>query len=132
MGIEDDDLPAAQCFEGNSNLLITPAWRLPRSIGHLSDAKTFVRERVAEEYGVEVGQITTLGGKYHPTPGATPEIVHPLSAEVLSERAGRRALSWVPLSQLVERASALRDGHLRIAAIRAAHALDVGGPDTRR
>ncbi len=124
MGLEDDDLPAAQCFEGNSNLLVTPAWRLPRSIACLSDAKVFVRERVAQEYGLEVGQVTTLGGKYHPTPGATPEIVHPLAAEVLSERVGLRPLSWIPLSQLVARAHELRDGHLRIAAVRASHALE--------
>jgi len=32
-------------------------------------------------------------------------------------------LKWVPLKQLVDRRAALRDGHLRIASLRAAHAL---------
>ena len=28
-GVDDDDLPAAQLFTGNSNLLVAPAWRIP-------------------------------------------------------------------------------------------------------
>lgn len=126
MGIDDDDLPAPQCFRGSSNLLVAPAWRLPSTARGIDDAMGFVRERLRVEYGVEVGALFTLGGKYHPTPGATPELVHPFAASVVGESPGARKLLWVPLTELVAAARQLRDGHLRIAALRAAHALGLG------
>jgi hypothetical protein len=36
IGIDDDDLPAAQCFHGNSEILVAPAWRLPREVASLT------------------------------------------------------------------------------------------------
>jgi SAM-dependent methyltransferase len=126
LGLDDDDLPAAQCFVGNSNLWVTPAYRLPAHVGDMAGARALLGQRLAAEYGLELEQLVALGGKYHPTPGATPEVVHPFAASVRSERAAPRQLAWTPLDELLAHASALRDGHLRIALWRVAHALGVG------
>jgi hypothetical protein len=124
LGLDDFDLPAAQCFEGNSNILVAPAWRLPRALDSLLATQAWLRARLAEEYGIECGTLWELGGPYHPTPGATPEVVHPFALEVTAERAsGARRLTWVPLGALVADSALLVDGHLRVVALRAAHAL---------
>ena len=36
IGIDDHDLLAAQSFYGNSNILVAPAWRLPRKIASIT------------------------------------------------------------------------------------------------
>jgi hypothetical protein len=125
IGIDDDDLPAAQCFHGNSEILVAPAWRLPREVASLTPARAWIRARLEEEYGVACGEAWELGGRYHPSPGVTPEVVHPLAIEVVGERAsgGQRALTWVALRDAVANRADLREGHLRIAVLRAAHAL---------
>lgn len=129
LGVDDDDLPAPQCFDGRSDLLVTPAWRLPRAVDSLRGLSRFVRERLLAEYGVSVwGSEVALGGSYHPSPGVTPELVHPLAVAVADEAPGAlRALTWVPLADAVRRREALLEGHLRVVALRAAHALGVIG-----
>lgn len=130
VGLDDDDLPAAQGFLGNSELLVTPAWRLPQEVRGLEASRTFARERLAAEYGVEVGAVWELGGRYHPSPGVTPEVVHPLAVEVAALRPGApSALRFVPLRAAIEGRGKLRDGHLRIASARAAHALGLFSRD---
>jgi predicted O-methyltransferase YrrM len=129
LGVDDDDLPAAQCFHGNSEILVAPAWRLPREIATRAAALTFTRERLRDEYGVEVERLHDLGGRYLPSPGMTPEAVYPLAAMVRAvHEDAPKALRWVRLDDAAAEASRLVDGHLRIAALRAAHAcgLDVG------
>ncbi|WP_437278743.1 methyltransferase domain-containing protein [Sorangium sp. So ce375] len=136
LGVDDDDLPAAQSFSGNSGILVAPAWRLPRSVGTLAAAEAFVRERLLVEYGVQVGAAVELGGVYRPSAGLTPELVQPLAFVVSAAPAAAAAvpdlaqasaaaqrLSWVPLTDLVAGREHLPDGHLRVAALRAAHAL---------
>ena len=125
LGIDDDDLPAAQCFTGHSELLMTPAWRLPKGNTRQRAAREWILARLAAEYGIDAGEVWTLGGSYHPSPGSTPEVVYPWAVEVRATRGAGRALHWVALHELVEHRAALRDGHLRIAALRAAHALGV-------
>jgi SAM-dependent methyltransferase len=125
MGIDDDDLPAAQGFSGNSNLLVTPAWRLPRQIAGVCAARAWVGDRLADEYGVAASNVWELGGPYRPSPGLTPETVFPLALEVASVRADRRPLRWLPLRLLVGQRASLHDGHLRVLLLRAAHALGV-------
>ncbi|MGE3456963.1 MAG: trans-aconitate 2-methyltransferase [Kofleriaceae bacterium] len=125
LGIDDDDLPAAQAFDGNSNLLVAPAWRLPHHLTSLTPARDFVLARLAEEYGVSCGRSYELGGRYHPSPGVTPEVVYPMAFEVLNEQPSVRQLAWVPLADVVAHRSLITDGHLRIVALRAAHALEV-------
>ncbi|WP_437833288.1 methyltransferase domain-containing protein [Sorangium sp. So ce1153] len=145
LGVDDHDLPAAQSFSGNSELLVAPAWRLPRSARSLADAEAFVRARLEVEYGVQVGEAVELGGAYRPSAGLTPELVQPLAfvvAAVAQEAAApaapapaaaappgapapasARRLHWVPLTSLVAGRERLPDGHLRVVALRAAHAL---------
>lgn len=123
IALDDDDLPAAQCFEGHSELLVAPAWRLPRDVTRLRDAEAFVRDRLARELGVTGGPLIELGGRYHPSPGVTPEVAHPFALAVDAEVPAAREVKWVPLSDAVTGRAALRDGHLRVIALRAAHAL---------
>jgi SAM-dependent methyltransferase len=125
LGIDDDDLPAAQCFHGHSELLVAPAWRLPRGVRSMTPARAWALERLKGEYGVSCGEDWELGGRYHPSPGLTPEVVYPIAVEVTAEGAAPRALRWVRLRDAVENVADLRDGHLRIVALRAAHALGV-------
>lgn len=122
LGVDDDDLPAAQCFSGNSQLLVAPAWRLPVEVSHVDAARRFARERIEGEYGLRVGATAELGGRYHPSAGLSPELVFPLAVEVLDARDARR-LVWFPLREVARPRPALVDGHLRITALRAAHAL---------
>ncbi|WP_428268134.1 methyltransferase domain-containing protein [Haliangium sp.] len=123
IGLDDDDLPAAQSISGNSNLLVAPAWRLPTEISSMTPARAWLAERLGREYALELGELATLGGRYHPSPGATPEVVHPLAAEVIAEGSDGRAILWTPLRELLRDDSLLRDGHLRVVAWRSAHAL---------
>ncbi len=124
LGVDDDDLPAAQCFVGQSEILVAPAWRLPHGLDTLRAARSFAAERLRDEYGVEASSVQELGGRYLPSPGMTPESVHPFAAVVrrLHQGAPKR-LRWVKLDELARRAGVLADGHLRIVALRAAHAL---------
>lgn len=123
LGIDDDDLPAAQAFNGNSQLLVAPAWRLPHSVTSLEQARTWVLARLAAEYGADGGEVWELGGPYHPSPGVTPEVVHPLAIEVRAERPAPRRLTWIRLADVPHNLGDLLDGHLRIVALRACHAL---------
>jgi len=127
IGLDDDDLPAAQCFEGHSELLVAPAWRLPRAIASMTPARAFVRDRLEAEYGAKTGEAWELGGRWHPSPGATAEVVHAVALEVTEETAAARRLHWVTLADAVAHRSALRDGHLRTVTLRAAHGLGVLG-----
>lgn len=122
-GIDDDDLPAAQCFSGSSAVLVAPAWRLPQDCTTLRDAEAFGRARLLQEYGVESGPLVELGGRWLPSAGLGPEVCLARAAPVAAVTAARRALSWVPLAELVRHAEALPEGHLRLASLRAAHAL---------
>jgi len=127
LGVDDDDLPAAQCIGGHSSILVTPAWRLPRSVATMTPARAWIAARLTAEYGLTLGRAWELGGRYHPSPGSTPEVVHPIAWEVLAEgqteTLAPRTLTWVPLDALLRHPSLLVDGHLRVAAFRAAHAL---------
>ena len=129
MALEDDDRPASQCHDGHSEILTTPAWRLPSTLSTRRGLRDFVRERLRGEHGVEVGEIWSLGGRYHPAPGLTPEVVHPVAVEACSVSTGgaESSLSWVPLVDLCEARDLLVDGHTRIVALRAAHALGLLG-----
>ncbi len=122
LGIDDDDLPAAQCFTGNSELLVAPAWRLPHHTRGWLAAHDFLRKALDSEYGIRAGRIRELGGRYVPSPGLSPEVVYPVAVEVTGEVAGTRALRWVRLSELEARSDSLADGHLRVIVHRAAHA----------
>ncbi|MCA8921365.1 MAG: methyltransferase domain-containing protein, partial [Planctomycetes bacterium] len=123
LGLDDDDLPAVQAFLGNSQLCVAPAWRLPAEVTSLTPARAWLRARIAQEYGLRCGRIAELGGRYHPSPGVTPEVVYPFACEVEGELERRdRELAWVPLEEAVRERGLLPDGHLRVVSLRAAHA----------
>jgi ubiquinone/menaquinone biosynthesis C-methylase UbiE len=123
LGVVDDDLPAAQCFVGNSQLLVAPAWRIPRDVASETSALGWVLRRLTEVYGVTVGRAFGLGGRYYPSAGMSPEVVHPVAIEVLADGPGGEPIHWVTLASVAHHRGALLDGHLRIVAFRAAHAL---------
>lgn len=122
LGLQDHDLPAAQLFEGSSRLLVAPAWRLPHAVRMQRALVEWVDARLAAELGVTPVASWTLGGRYHPSAGVTPEVVYPRAVEVQ----GDGQLLWVPLADVVAAEDRLTDGHLRVVALRAAHALGVG------
>jgi SAM-dependent methyltransferase len=129
LGIDDDDLPAVQCFLGNSQILVAPAWRLPRVVSEMTAAREWVRARVEREHGVGCEDVWELGGRYYPSAPVTPEVVHPVAMHVTrhEDGAGKRALKWVTLKDAIANLSDLTDGHLRVVALRAAHAVGLLG-----
>lgn len=127
IAVDDDDLPAAQAFNGNSALLVAPAWRLPFSVTSLSEMKRWLVGRIDVEYGLRATSVRELGGRYHPTPGLTPEAVYPVAIEVDELRPPPPNLHWVRLRELIDDERAMLDGHLRVVAFRAAHALGLLG-----
>ncbi|MBK7707740.1 MAG: methyltransferase domain-containing protein [Acidobacteria bacterium] len=126
VGIEIRDLPAPQNFTGNSRLACVPAWRLPRSIKHKFDLEPFVRERFPMDFRVPAKRVWELGGAYFTSAGITPEIVYPMAVEIDADELGTSDLKFIPLADLIERESEIRDAHLLVALNRLAHALGVG------
>jgi hypothetical protein len=125
LGIDEDDLAAAQCFSGNSNIVVAPAWRIPLAVRSTAAAHAWIAERLSNEYGVESGRTWELGGSYYPSAGMSPELVYPIAVEVLRVANAPRSLIFVSLAELVARRTELQDGHLRIVVLRAAHAMGV-------
>lgn len=123
IALDDDDLPAAQSFSGNSQLLVAPAWRMPKDMRTLTPALAWTRDNITRVYGAVPGRCWELGGRYHPSLGATPEVVHPVAFEIDEEHSSPRNLYWVRLEEVIEHRAQLQDGHLRIVALRSAHAL---------
>jgi SAM-dependent methyltransferase len=123
IGIDDDDLPAAQSFTGSSAVLVAPAWRLPRAVAAITPACAWVRARLEDEYGLALGGTWELGGPFRPSAGVTPETVYPLAVEATGAGGRGRALHWVDLRDAVAHRATLRDGHRRVVLLRAAHAL---------
>lgn len=134
LGLDDDDFPAAQCFHGASEMLVTPAWRLPcevlAAVAPIRATQAFVRERYRSEHGLEIEEIVELGGRYFPSAGVTPEVVHPWLVVIAGLAPGvspKRRLRFVPLADAVTRSDELVDGHLRVAVWRAASMLGLVG-----
>lgn len=127
IALDDDDLPAAQSFNGNSELLVAPAWRLPFAITTPRAMHSWVLERIDGDYGLRGTAVWELGGRYHPTPGLTPEAVYPLAIAVEQRGEQPANLHWVSLRELVATEEIMLDGHLRVVAFRAAHAHGILG-----
>ena len=125
IGVDDDDLLAAQCITGNSQLLVAPAWRIPKDAGTITPALGFALDRLSREYGVTASGHWPLGERYHPSAGVTPEVVHPYLVAASAVQQAPRALRFVDLGELVARRGQVADGHLSVVMLRAAHALGV-------
>jgi len=129
VGVEHRDLPAAQSFGGSSNLTAAPAWRLPPTVGRLSEVPTFLDEALGREFNLRGRRAWELGGSYFPTSGVTPEVVYPFVVEVEAgenlDSTPDKTLHFIPLPELTGQLDLLQDAHLLIATCRLAHALGV-------
>ena len=127
IALDDHDLPAAQCFTGNSELWVTPAWRLPVHIQGRRGSRDWLKGRVEAEYGLKCGKLWELGGRYCPSAGCTPELVMPMAIEVIKGDGHRQGLRWIRLADFVRHRADFPDGHLKVVGLRAAHALGIMG-----
>ncbi len=124
MALDDHDLPAVQAFDGQSAVLVTPAWRVPGEVQGRLATWRWVQQQLREEYGLHAARCGYLGGPYHPSAGLTPELVTPLfTSDTTVVAASRRTLHWVRLRELIAERDKIVDGHTRIASLRVAHAL---------
>ncbi|MBN2802118.1 MAG: hypothetical protein JXR91_03390 [Deltaproteobacteria bacterium] len=123
LGLFDEDLPAAQSFTGNSNLWVTPAWRLPVETDTMFKALPWIKNRLLMNHGLKTGKCWELGGNYYPSSGSTPEKVTPLCFEVLKENSSNTPVTWIRLMDLLNSITEFQDGHLRIVTFRISHAL---------
>ena len=134
LGVSQEDLPAAQAFNGHSNLRVAPAWRLPKSTEpyRTASALAFLEARLLEEHAIALEPHSGyavrhggLGGSYFPSAGLTPEWVYPfwflLPPSPASE--ATPGLEFVPLERLVSELAELEDAHLRLLVLRSAHAV---------
>jgi hypothetical protein len=125
VGVEHRDLPAVQSFSGSSSIAVTPAWRLPASVKHLSEIPQFIEAALQRDFKLRAGRAWELGGSYFPSSGVTPEVVYPFAVEVEPGQEPVSALQFIPLNEITAKAHLLQDAHLLIAAYRLAHALGV-------
>lgn len=127
VGVESRDLPAPQIRMGSAEHITIPCFRLDRSTSDLKQAQGEARARLLIEFGLEVRGTEPLGGKFFPSPGVVPELVYPIIAEVDLESSSpqdhQSGLKWIPMKELLENHSMVRDGHLLTALFRGAHAL---------
>ena len=117
VGLDLEDLPAAQAFSGSSRHWIAPAWRLPAGVASLTQARNWLNGALESEYGVGIADWAALGGPYFPTPGLTPELVYPVAARVEMHRPG--SLHFFALEALMENWRHISNGHLRCLLLRA-------------
>jgi len=122
VGLETRHLPVPQIHEGDARILTAPAWRLPRQVETLDQAKLLL----AASFQAPVSAITPLGAAYFPSAGMTPERVYPFVVG-LTEGTAKTPYDFVPLTQVKRNLHRLRDGHLLIAAMRLLHALGLWG-----
>ncbi|MBI4749961.1 MAG: methyltransferase domain-containing protein [Acidobacteria bacterium] len=125
LAVQHRDLPAAQCFTGNSMLVVAPGWRVPFEITTQWELPTFIKANLKREFGVTARMIQELGGPYFPTPGATPEIVYPFAVEVTAQSLEESSLHLVGINEFVSQLESIEDAHLLIVGLRLAHALGV-------
>jgi len=123
IGLEVRDLPAVQAFSGRSRIITTPAWRLPKTINHLSEVSGFVQEAMKQHFKISVRGIWELGGAYFTSPGVTPEVVYPFAVEVEASEAKESSLRFIELEEIKSQMNLISDAHLMIAAYRLIHAL---------
>lgn len=127
IGLQARELPAPEVHGDGARLWCVPAVRLPRDKARLSDAQSFAEHRLAEEFSLAPRQAWSLGGRYFPSIGVTPEVVHPYALEVdaRSLEGGSDALKWFSLSDVVNARVHLRDAHTLVSVLRLAHALSL-------
>jgi hypothetical protein len=123
VGVELRDLPAVQSFSNSSRIATVPAWRLRRSVKHVMELPSFLKERMLHDFKVRVREVWELGGAYFASPGVTPESIYPFVVEIDGLTLGGTDLSFIAVNDLKDRVDQIQDGHLMIAACRLIHAL---------
>lgn len=126
IGVERRRLPAPQLREGDAEICVLPAFRLPPAI--LTPEKA--AEYVAAKFLQPRRAVAKLGEGYFSSLGMTPERVYPYAVILdgmsdvfqLSEM-----LEFVPLREIFAQLERVRDAHLLVSSLRAIHALDLWG-----
>jgi hypothetical protein len=121
VGLEMRDLPAVQQQMGSSCFLTLPTTRLPRGVRTMEEARKHGLDTLSRVYGLSTTTITSLGGKYAVSPGATPETVYPFLVEVNLAKTNHDSLKWVRLKDLVPLLPKFHCAQLITSAYRAAH-----------
>jgi hypothetical protein len=128
IGLELRDLPAPQLHGYSSSFYAIPAYRLPKEIQSIEGAGSFISERMSRDFGVLIEQPKTLGGRYFPTAGLTPETVYPFFTECFEESAVSEPLHWFKLTDVVQSLGYIRGGHTLTGLNRISHALGLLQP----
>ncbi|MDF3025035.1 MAG: hypothetical protein K0R10_2396, partial [Alphaproteobacteria bacterium] len=126
IGVERRHLPAPQLREGDSEICVLPAFRLPAAIATPEKAAEYVAAKFLQPRRA----VTKLGEGYFSSLGMTPERVYPY-ALVLDSMSDvfqlSEMLEFVPLREIFADLEKVRDMHLIISSLRAIHALDLWG-----
>ena len=115
------DLPAVQQQMGSSSFLTVPTARLPRGVRTMEEARKHGLDTLSRVHGLSTTNITSLGGKYAVSPGATPETIYPFLVEVNLAKTKHDSLKWVRLRDLVPLLPKFHCAQLMTSAYRAAH-----------
>jgi hypothetical protein len=86
LGVDDEDRPAAQCFDGHSNLIVAPAYRLAHDVGSVSAIKRVLRSRLAESSVSKWERSGSLAATTTPLPERLPKAVYPMAVEAMGDR----------------------------------------------
>jgi len=126
IGTERRRLPAPQLREGDAEILVLPAFRLPPAIASAEKAAEFVAAKFLQPRRF----VSKLGEGYFSSLGMTPERIYPYAVALdagsdvfqLSEM-----LEFVALRDVFAQLERIRDAHLLISSLRAIHALGLWG-----
>lgn len=119
-GIEWRILPAAKLLLGSGALPCVPAWRLRERPHSMLEAMA----PTLAASGFARARLVPLGGPYFASLGIASERVFPFVCDAadLSDAEVAR-FSWMPAEEFLSRIGELRDGHLLVSGLRAAHML---------
>lgn len=122
IGLEKRQLASVQHKIGSADIVVTPAWRLPKHVKSRVQANLFLRERMQADFNLMSLNVTPLGAGYFPSLTYMPERVSPFAVEVdLNHQP--RDLDFVPLKSLLEDIENIPELHTRILILRLAHAM---------
>ncbi len=122
VGMEVRHLGPVQEKTGSSLLATAPFFLLPSEMS-LEEENSFLRDKAAADFHIDVVQHLPLGAQYSPRPNALRDVIFPELVEVSAESASRSSLHWMPLDELFERRQKVLDLQLQILAGRASWAL---------
>ncbi len=123
VGLEAQDLPVPQSYGESSTLWTTPGFRIPKDVRNIDGATSWAKKRLLETFEVQIGEPIGLGSDYRVSPGTTPEIVYPYTAEVDLQKSGPGKLHWFRLKDLLKNDDQIHSAHLLTSLFRVAHAL---------